>query len=329
VPVRATSWTDEHDQAADWPTLYSQYLLRVANQSAEMGALYNQVMDRVARNELPPTVLEDRQTAFAQTHGAVYSNQFAEITMQFFTGMLQTGTAYTDELAHLVMPEDIGEPLPPPLNIADPIRWYQQLSDYATELNAQMVRTYQLLLERVADGQISRDELEDVSNHYAEQHFPAYMQRMSALFFDLLNGLNDLYAGYQEEFLRSVLASADMADPEGTFALNLTAPLGKMASASMLLANTTDAPTTVRCSVSDVRRADGVGPAFVPDLKITPDNLSLEPGDEVRLTVALTLAADDFDPGALYIGELYIKEHGEPRMEVPLRIKAARRDQKA
>jgi hypothetical protein len=78
----------------------------------------------------------------------------------------------------------------------------------------------------------------------------------------------------------------------------------------------------VRCHVSDVRRADGVDPAFAPDVTFSPEPLELGPGEEARLLLTLRLDEASFVPDAPYVATLHITGHGEPRLEVPLRITA-------
>ena len=54
---------------------------------------------------------------------------------------------------------------------------------------------------------------------------------------------------------------------------------------------------------------------------VDPDGLMLDPSQEgsVRLSVVLDTAV--YEPGADYIGAVYIIRHGEPRLDVPLRIR--------
>ncbi|MDX1416663.1 MAG: hypothetical protein R3293_20855 [Candidatus Promineifilaceae bacterium] len=326
MAVHAADWTGEssssdwENESADWPTRYSQYLLRVAGQSAEMLELYQEVMDSVARKELSPTVLQDMQPAFARVRGTAYNNQFAEITMRFFTDMVQIGSTYTDELAELFLPSMEEHPLqPPPLNTTDPILWYQQLNEYATQMNARIVRTYQSLFDRVASGEVTPSQLQEVSTSYVERRYPQFLHHLSVSYFKLLDDLNDLYTGYQQEFLKGVLSTIERPD---AFLLKLEAPLGETASATVSLANTTEAPTTIRCAANEIRRADGVGPSFSPQFSILPDSFNLRPGEEAILAVSLNLDADLFEVDVLYVGSLQITGHGEPRFEIPLRITA-------
>ena len=109
---------------------------------------------------------------------------------------------------------------------------------------------------------------------------PNYLQQLAGTDFGLLNRLNDLRAEYEEGCFRRVLASAAPEEGQAATVLALTGPLGSTASASLRAANTSDERATVRYLVSDVRRADGVGPAFDPKISIVPDTLELEPEEE-------------------------------------------------
>jgi hypothetical protein len=335
VAARAANWNGQPFAAesdgglAEWPALYSEYLLRTAEQSARSLELYQEVMDCIARNELAPTALQDMLGTFGRARGTAYTNQLTELSMRFFGEMVRIGTAYTDELTEAMMPGSVEPPLSPPrFDPANPTAWFQQINDYASQLSTRTVRIYQALLERVAAGEVSPDRLQSASSDYLERRFPDHLRRLGNLYFDVLNSLNDLRAGYEEEFLSGVLASA-RPDEEAQFALNLIAPLGETATASMSLGNTRDEPASIRCAASDVRRADGVGPAFMPKLDITPDAFHLEPGEEASLTLSLRLDPDAYDPDASYVGTLYITGHGEPRLEVPLRIMATVPDESA
>ena len=329
MAVRAASWAGQDPTAdseggpAEWPALYSQYLLRSANQSARSLELYQEVMDCISRNELAPTALQDMLAAFIQARGTAYTNKLAEISMQFFSRMVQIGTAYSDELAELAMPGSAEPPLmPPQFDTADPMRWFQQLNDYASQLSARAMRAYQSLFEHAAAGDMSPNRLQEVSNDYLQQRLPEHLRRLGGLYFDVLSGLTDLRAGYEEEFLTGVLATAKRQNQGEPFILNLTAPLGETASATVSLSNTKDEPAIIRSRASDVRRADGVDPAFAPKITIIPETLKLQPGEEASLVLSLQLDEGDYEPDVLYVGTLQITGHGEPSVEVPLRIKA-------
>jgi hypothetical protein len=305
----------------EWPALYAQYLTRSAGQSARSLELYQEVMDSVARGELAPTVFQDMLTSFVQARGAAYTEKLAELSMHFFSGLVQASTAYSNELAELVIPGSSDPPTPPPYDPANPVLWYQQLTGYASQMSARAVEAYQTVLERVASGEVDPSRLQEASSKTLERRLPELLRRLSSQYFDLLNGLNDLRAAYEEEYLNGILAAANRPGQE-SFAINLVAAPGETATASLSLANTRDEPATIRYTASEVRRADGVGPAFPPKITFTPDVLELQPGQEASLAMSLRLDEGEYEPQALYVGAVQIVRHGEPRLEVPLQIQA-------
>lgn len=326
---QATSWswqeqaTDSGSGTGDWPTLYAQYLMRSASQSAKSTDLYQKIMECVARGQLAPTVFRDRLPTFVQTRGTNYANKLAEINTRFFSGMVQLNTTYSHELMDAVMPGAAIPPVSPPaFDATDPIKWFQQLTEYASQLNVAAVRAYQSLLERVAAGQVAPNHVQEASSDYLNQRLPEYLRRLSSLYFDLLNKLNDLRSGYEEDFLTGVLATAKTQDQEIPVALNLVGPMGGMTSVSLSLTNTKDQPAIVRANVTDIRRADGVGPAFAPKIIVAPQALELRPGEEASMILSLRLDEGDYDPDVLYVGAVHITRQGEPRVEVPLRVMA-------
>jgi hypothetical protein len=309
--------------AAEWYSWYTQYLTRATGQSARTLELYQEVLECVRRGALAPTALHTLSTGFAQARGTDYAAKLAEVGFRFLRGLMEIGGAYAREQAELAIPGAALPPIKPPqFDAADPMRWFGQLAEYASELNARAVKAYQAQLERVAGGQTTPTQLHQAASDYAARRLPDHLRQAGRLYFDLLNDLNDLRGRYEEEYLAGVLASADRQTNDAAFVLHLVAPLGGTASASLALTNTRETRAVIRCSVTDVRRADGVGPTFAPKITITPEALELKPGAEGSVRLSLELDPADYDADALYVGAVFVTGHGEPRLEVPLRITA-------
>ena len=83
-------------------------------------------------------------------------------------------------------------------------------------------------------------------------------------------------------------------------------------------------PLLVSCLATAVRRADGVGPAFVPAIALTPLEDTVRPGEELRVTTALSLDPGVYEPDVLYIGALRLMRQQSLHLEVPLHITATR-----
>jgi hypothetical protein len=306
--------------AGEWFTAYTEYLKRAADQSADMIDLYQKVTERIVSGELAPTATRDMLGAFVQTRGTAYTDQLSQLNMRFFSEMVRISTAYAHQLGYAALPAGTRYPgPPPPFDASDPAGWFQELSDYSQQLSASIGAAYQALLDRAAAGEASPGEMQEASANHLRRHVPEYLSELGSLYFDLLNGLTDLRVTSEQEFLRHVLERTNGAQ---RFELVLAAPAGGTATASLSIANTRDERARIRCDVSEVRRADGVGPAFAPNVTMAPDGLELEPGEESSLVLALTLDEGSYDLDVVYVGTLQISGHGEPRLDVPLRIAA-------
>jgi hypothetical protein len=202
------------------------------------------------------------------------------------------------------------------------MQWFQRLTEYAGQLNARAMKVYQTHLSRVASGETTPEQLQRTMSEYLERRLPEHLRQAGQLYFQLLSDLNEVRATYEEDYLRGVLASIRRPGDTDAFALRLVAPLGSAAAASLSLTNTREERAQIRTRVTEVRRADGIGPAFAAKAAIVPEQVELAPGEEVNLRVSVLLDTADYDSGILYVGELQVTGHGEPRLDVPLRIMA-------
>lgn len=306
----------------EWLKAYTDYLRRTAEQSANTFDLYQQVTDSVARGDLAPTATQDMLSAFVQARGTEYSDELAQLNMRFFSEMVRIGTAYAHELGHALVPEAPVPPMAPPFDVSDPAGWFQRVTDYSQQLSASIAAAYQAVVDRAAAGDLPASQIQEATSAYLQRRLPEYLSELGKLYFDLLNGLTELRVKSEQEFLSGVLERANGAGAAEAFELTLVGPLGGTATASLSITNGRDQRARIRCDLTDVRRADGVGPAFAPDVTIEPEGLELAPDEEGHLVVTLRLDEQNYEPDVLYVGTLQIAGHGEPRLEVPLRITA-------
>jgi hypothetical protein len=104
--------------------------------------------------------------------------------------------------------------------------------------------------------------------------------------------------------------------------VDLTAPRGEAARASLLVANTSAERCNVIFKFTDARRADGAGAAFTPDLEILPPVVELAPGQEQKFRLSLRLDPARFEEGVVYNSTLFISGGDALRIEANLRIVA-------
>ena len=304
----------------DWSTLYSQYLARSAAISARTLNLYQLALDRVSQGKLPPTIFQDHFSTFALAHAAEFSNRFAEVGSRFLSDLVRLGSSYSMKPSGSAAAEP--EAVPPRFDPSNPTRWYEQVAEYSGRLNARAIKAYREQLDRVAAGEATPSEVQQQTTKQMEQELPGYMERLTQLYFDLLNGLNDVRSAYEETYFQGLLSNVKADDHDATVALTLSGTAGATAVAALSITNTTGQRTRIDHQVADVRRVDGAGPGFVPALKYAPEALELEPDEEGTLTVSLALDPEQYDTDALYTGALYLSGGSAIPLEVELRILA-------
>ncbi len=308
--------------SADWSTLYSHYLARSAAISARTLNLYQLALERVSQGKLPPTIFQDHFSAFALAHGAEFSNRFAEVGSRFLSDLVRLGSSYS------MQPSDSGaaapepETVPPRFDPSNPTRWYEEIAEYSGRLNARAIKAYRAQLDRVAAGEETPSEVQQQTTERMEEELPGYMERLTKLYFDLLNGLNDVRSAYEETYFHGLLSNARPDHREARVTLTLSGPAGSTAAAALSITNTTEQRTQISHQMADVRRVDGAGPSFVPAVKIVPETIELDPKEEGTLTVSLGLDPEKYDTDAVYTGALYLTGGADVPLEVELRILA-------
>jgi hypothetical protein len=145
---------------------------------------------------------------------------------------------------------------------------------------------------------------------------------VTRLYFDLLTRFADLQTTQIDSCLQALLHAADAG--AGSGALALSASLGDTAASSLIVENSGSEPLLVSCQATTVRRADGIGPAFVPAIALTPLENTVAPGEEVSVHTSLSLDPRVYEPDVLYVGALRLMREQNLYLEVPLHITATR-----
>jgi hypothetical protein len=320
----AANSADAATWAADWSSWYGRYSARAAEQSERTVALYQKVADAMARGRLAPTAMQDALGTFYKARGARYTERFATLTTRFFSRMVEMSATYSREIADAVMPGMPSPPALPRLDASEPNAWFRQISEYSHSLSEHISSSYKSFLDRVASGRIDSEEAKDLAGRYLERRFPEYLRQLGMLYFDLLSELNDLRAEVEHDYLAGVIATTERPAAEEAFVVTLSGPLGGVAQATLSIDNVRDEPATIRCQVSNLRRADGIDGAFPARISVSPDPLELAPAQVGRLTVTADLG-HTIAPGTLHVGTLRIVGHGETPLDIPLRVLATDR----
>ena len=304
----------------DWSTSYSQLLSRATAQAAATLNLYQQALLLVSQGKLPPAAFQSELPAFIQSHGVEYANGLSEVGAKFLSRLVEMSAAHARRTSALE--EESDPPVPPNFDPAYPARWFEQYAEYAGKLNNRALKAYRAQLDQVAAGDASPAEVQQRTVNELTNRMPELMQQITQLYFDLLTDLNDMRSTYEQQYFSRVLGLARQPEREPAVSLQLSGPLGETAFVSLTVSNTTPDRVTVHFKHTDARRTDGVGPAFTPQLAVTPDVLELPAAAEQKILVSVRLLPEQFDEGHAYSCVLYIDGGTALRVEAHLLIVA-------
>lgn len=293
----------------EWADRYQQYLDQSAQNAARIRALYREIINCIASGELSSDVLDNRLPFFLQSAGPAYARDLATVSMRFLTGLVESGTDYSYDLVERVAPGAVDRPFirPPQLEPHDWATWMGRLTEFAAKHSAAHIEMMRSVMDRVAAGDIVAADAQIASRDFNDEHLPESVQQTVRLYFDLLCGLDQVTSDLAVEYLMMVLGD----EPDERFVLSVRGVIGGVATVRIAVTNTHSAPTSVRCVLTDLRRADGLGPAFEPEATITPERFPLQPGEERTVALSITLRPGVFFADVRYVGMLHVLAPGE------------------
>ncbi len=305
------------DGASSWSDVYARFLSGSLANAQKTLRLYQQTLECVAAGRLPSTIFQEYYPRFVQRHGAVYGERLSQVFAEFMGRFAELNKR------NAASPADGDDEVPPPVfDARAPARWLEQYAEYAGKLNASALKAYRRQLDQVAEGTLSPEDAQQKAADDMSRGLEHYLRDAGQLYLQLMLELDGLRGGFEGEYLGGMLALADDPTKEEVTAVVLQAPLGGVAFQSFTIENTTDAPMPVRYLATEVRRMDGVGPAFAPKMMIAPEVLELAPGDGATIRLSLPLEADRFEVDVPCVGFLYVMDEGERRVDLQLRIVA-------
>ena len=264
---------------------YARSLLRTGVASAHALHLNDQLISCVARHQVSPASFQRSLARFAQARGADLASDASRAAEAFISGL--TASAF--------LPVDDDESL-------------------TGAVEAHFAR-----LAAVARGEMTPNELRRVTTRRLNTAVADELSRAAGVWFEFLGTLDEQRGRFAEECLMTVLRSVDPVGFHGDV-VEIAGPVNTTISTVVTFDGALADRAILRCGVSDVRRADGVGPAFMPDLLLTPDQIVVERARDARLSLSLWLDQAIYEQGSPYVGALHITRDGAPRLEIPLRI---------
>jgi hypothetical protein len=297
------------DASGEWTAATSQYLLDAAQHASRTLDLSYTVLQRVAVGALTPAAIRETLPRFAETHGPRYAAELAQVSADFFGALLQVVAGATEP--------------PPAFDASRPMDWFVRVAEYSTRHARPLARSYEELALRAASGSQTTADLHaqlsaDYNRRRAEQ-----LHAMTRLYFAVLTRVSRLTGSFEREYFRALLEAGTETLKETR--VELTAAVGERSTIVLAIANTRDEPADLYCTLTDLRRVDGVGPAFAPDSLIDIDRPVLDPGEEANVRLSIHLAPEQFVPGLAYVGAMRVARRGDSPFDVPLQVVATAR----
>ena len=313
---RAPSGLPE-DPPPDLAARYQQYVERKVATDRAVREISDRLLARVASGELDPRNLDRGLNRFLQIGGPDYAARIIELTLTFLTDIVQDGSRSIHELVDEVAPGIVERPMSSPPQF-DPRDWttcLRQLSEYAERERAAQAAMLKEVVERIAVGELDPAVVDGATAARAGGPVPDRIVRLADLFLGMLTGLDEAGAEFGIGYLRSVERHSRRPD-----AIEVAGHRGETLEVRFVVSNDEPEPTAVHCTITDLRREDGIGPAFDATVSITPDGFDLEPGTSTTVACAIELS-DAFVPEATYVGELDVVTGAETVLEIPLRVR--------
>jgi hypothetical protein len=331
----------EPSAGPDWSERYRHYVEGSMRRATRAQDLNREVLRRLTTGELAAWTLDTQLTFFVATHAAAYSQRVAKLTADFLTGMIQMGSIYSHELIERILPGAISRPDTTSVPQFDPAAstdWLSDLVRFATDENSRALSRLRMVMDKVASGELVPSQVQNISTQFQSERAWESTTHLVELFFNLLSGLEDVHSSFNEEYLRTVLGMAPgetteptepsgLAQPAGPAgpaesprveSVRLEVALGEPASIRFAVTNTEPEPVAVRCELSGVRRADGVGPAFDPLVTTDPEYLELAPAAEATVALTVHTDAEHFQPGTRYEALFRVANDTRRLLELPL-----------
>ncbi|MDT5066634.1 MAG: hypothetical protein QOJ95_770 [Mycobacterium sp.] len=299
----SSTTSEARGTSADWQTRFGRYLQRAADTLEKTAELNREMVKRIACGDIAPVTVESQLAAFMATEAESFAEEMADVVTEFLGRLIDVNSWYARALVDPRRPET---PAPPSAEEwrfdHTAIDWFDRLDAYARAETASLQRI-------LPDGETT-DAL------------PTTVAATTDALLDLLTRLEDVNATYGRRYLEAVLGLARESDTvSGT--LHAVAPLGETATVRFAVCNNTEQRADIRCVLSDVRRSDGVGPAFDPDATIMPNGIRLSAGKEEVFTLSIRLADSDFTAGPDYRGGVRVIGMGDSAVDIPVAIRAS------
>jgi hypothetical protein len=275
-----------------------------------------QLLARIYRGELSPALLQQQMPTLVQQRGAEYYRELNRLSYELFTGLLDLGRTYREELFRALLPAS-PDFRPPPrpaasYRVDDWAHWHEAFKNRVVDEHNEASAQYQVLLRKIAAGEITAEAMQEHLRRFVDQRTPDYARQaaeLNTMFFDGLITLNQ--RSVDDLFKQLMSTGVSSAREAETLSLSLVGSSGTIVTGSLTVENLLAHRSQVSCSISEFRRTDGTGPAFLAACEAEPAEFWLDPNETRVITVRLLLKPDVFPIGHNFAATMLIHGGGE------------------
>jgi hypothetical protein len=310
-------------QPAEWGRRFQDLATEAAQMSASSLRRYQSLLERVSRGELKPDEVQKQFRDYLQEQAGTSTREAVELSVGLLAGLLYAEARYREAMLDGLLPSADRVPPPPSPSGVDLTNWFQALSTYAAEQSARGMARHQMLVERVASGDVPATRVQEQAQRYLETHAPAFLGEVMDLGLTFVGQLQRSSSTLTDGLYDRVLGPDDQGSsvPDPPVVIELRGSSGSVVSSGMVVENARAETAEVVCRTSEFA-ARAFGRRFRAALEIDPARFTLGPGAQRDVALRLTLDPLLFAAGADYIATLQISGAGERDLIVQLIARA-------
>lgn len=276
----------------------AEYLMRSALESTHFTQRHQQLIDSVARRQLTPQQVDDA-LAVAADWSAVARDVSAAIS------------AFAQSLAqHPLLPHEHATH-----SLDEVVSNGQRSADHhLVDADA-----FSALLLKLAQPDVTPGARRRALTRLNRSTANASIAGAATAWFTMLDAVGSATLRALNPALLTVLRTAQPVGYHGDV-IELHGSIATHATTQLDVENTLGRPASLRCTCHEVRRADGIGPAFTPSLTLTPEFQQLDAREEGAVALSLWLDELQFEASATYVGAVSVEGDGGTALRIPLRI---------
>ncbi len=277
---------------------FTQYLMRSALDTAQFTQRHQQLVSAVARRQVTPNQVE-RAFAVAADWSAIATEVSAAIS------------TFAHALSQLA--------LLPHQCTADPSDTIVANAHQVAVRHDSQVEELTTLLVSLAQPDVTAGARRRALTRLTVSSANHTLGTTATAWFGMLESVSSASLRMLNPSLLAVLRATQPIGYDGEV-IEIKGLIATNATTQLEIENTLERPASLRCSCQEIRRADGIGPAFTPAITVTPTHQLLDARAEGNIAISLWLDSAQFDAQTTYVGALSVESDGGTTLKIPLRV---------